>query len=330
MARLGYAMTAYFGGRTEVRIRWTQTPVRSVDYASMYQTVFALFGLWRWVTADRLTAEDATDDSRGLLAALDREALHDLAAWPPLAGVFCRVRPQGELLPARAQYGGSEAWTIGLNRLEAGVDLWFTLADLLVAKLLGGAVPEILEAFRVVPVGVAPRLRSTRLRGVVPVDPATDDLFRLATEERARTKANTRLPGYERDRLAQFLKTFGNGGAYGVFAEVRQLDPVPGGTVVHVDGLWPIDARVATPEEPGAFCYPPLAATVPPVPGCSSRCSKRTSRRAAAHTSPATPTRSSSSRRRPVASSSASTARPACRTAAPRSGPSPGPRSARF
>lgn len=268
-------MTAYFGGRTEVRIRRTPVPVRYVDFASMYPTVFALLGLWGWVTAGRLVAEDATEDARALLGSLDRAALHDPAVWPRLAGVFCRVRPYGELLPTRAQYAGSldstgdgstttnsAAWTIGLNRLEVDTDLWFSLADLLVAKLLGQHAPEVLEAFRVVPVGVAADLRPIRLRGSVAVDPRADDLFRLATEERARTKANPRLPAYERERLAQFLKTLANGGAYGIFAEVRQLDPVAGGTDVRVDGLWPINAHVATPEEPGAYCYPPLAATV--------------------------------------------------------------------
>ena len=75
-------------------------------------------------------------------------------------------------------------------------------------------------------------------------------------------KADRALSQSERDRTAQFLKTFANGGAYGIFAEVRQLDPVAGGTLVNVHGLWPIEARVSTPEEAGAFCFPPLAATI--------------------------------------------------------------------
>jgi hypothetical protein len=93
-------------------------------------------------------------------------------------------------------------------------------------------------------------------------DPTEDDLFRLATEERARVKADEGLSDAERKRLDQFLKTLANGGAYGIFAEVRQLDPVPDGQVVSVHGLWPITTRVTIPEEPGAFCFPPLAATV--------------------------------------------------------------------
>ena len=272
--RLGQATTAYYGGRTECRIRGVPLSVRYVDFTSMYPTVFALLGLWSWVTAERLTSVAATDEARALLGSLDRERLHDPAFWPQLAGVFCRVRPAGDLLPVRARYGADDgdacdgvsgsagAWTIGLNELRTDTDLWYTLADLVVARMLGHTTPTIVEAFGIVPVGRAAELQPVMLRGSIPVDPRTDDLFRLATEERARLKADPILTDHERGRLRQFLKTFANGGAYGIFAEFRQLDPVRGGTVVAAHGLWPMAARVTTPEEPGAFSFPPLAATI--------------------------------------------------------------------
>ncbi len=111
--RLGRAMVAYYGGRSECRIRHVALPVRYVDFASMYPTTFALLRLWSWVIADRLTSRDATDEARALLDRLDREALLDPAAWPALAGVFCRVRPAGELLPVRARYAAGPADTAG-------------------------------------------------------------------------------------------------------------------------------------------------------------------------------------------------------------------------
>jgi hypothetical protein len=239
----------------------------------MYPTVFALLHLWDWVVARTLDCEDATDDARAVIERLDRAALHDPAVWPQLAGVFCRVRPDGELLPTRARYGATEAddaddrpqsvaWTIGFNHLRSDTELWFSLADVVAARLLGGRAPAILEAFRVRPVGRLRGLKPIRLRGGDPVDPRTSDVFRLATEERARIKANRRLPKAEVARRAQFLKTFANGGAYGIFAEVRQLDPVAGGELLEACGLDPLSARVGTPEEPGAFNFPPLAATI--------------------------------------------------------------------
>ena len=62
----------------------------------------------------------------------------------------------------------------------------------------------------------------------------------------------------EQRRLADFLKTFANGGSYGGFAEYHQLEPVAAGVTVDAFGLWPIKATVSTPEEPGEFCFPPL------------------------------------------------------------------------
>ena len=45
-AFLGYAMTAFYGGRAECRIRLENVPVVYVDFLSMYPTVNALMGLW--------------------------------------------------------------------------------------------------------------------------------------------------------------------------------------------------------------------------------------------------------------------------------------------
>lgn len=254
---LGLAGTTYFGGRAEVRIRRWPLPVRYIDFTSMYPTVFALLGLWRWVVAERYHFRAATSAARRILRKADRGSLHHRDAWPQLPMVFCRIRPAGAMLPTRARYtDDAGAWTIGINHLSSPIDLWFTLADLVAAKLLDGTQVEILEAFRIEPVGVLPGLRSLNLRGTVPADPS-DDLFRLAIEERHRL---ARAGGAARDLT--FLKTFANGGAYGVFAEYRLLEAVAAGVPVEAHGLWPIAARVQTPEEPGEFSFPPLAATV--------------------------------------------------------------------
>lgn len=254
---LGAAATAYYGGRSETRIRGVPMPVRYVDFTSMYPTVFALLGLWRWVTARRFVIADATAMTRAILDQVDRVALHDPGVWPGLAMVFCRVQPCGDLLPVRARYtSDAGAWTIGINRLHSDIGLWYTLADLVASRRLGGSTPEILAAFRIEPAGILPGLRPVLLRGSVPADPS-DDLFRLAIEERQRLR---RTGGREYD--STFLKTFANGGAYGVFAEYRVGEPVGGGVRVEAYGLWPIEARVRTPEEPGEFSFPPLAATI--------------------------------------------------------------------
>jgi hypothetical protein len=76
---LGYAMCAYYGGRAECRIRRVAVPVVYVDFLSMYPTVNALMGLWRYVTADRIEVEDATDQIRALVERMGVEDMLDPA-----------------------------------------------------------------------------------------------------------------------------------------------------------------------------------------------------------------------------------------------------------
>jgi hypothetical protein len=267
--RLGHAMVAYLGGRCECRIRRVPLPCVYVDFTSMYPTVFELLGLWSWIVADRIEVASATEDAGAILARVTRQTLFDRQTWASLAGVFCLVRPMGQLLPSRAPYGVDPEGigdpgqlTIGLNPLWSDVPMWFTLADLVVAKLLGGSVPPILDAFRVVPSGVATALRPVALRSHVLVDPRRDSLFRRAIEERKRLAADPTLSEEERDRLSLFLKTLANAAAYGLFAQYDQLDPRAEPTTMLVDGLSHFDTKVTTAEEPGEFSFAPLAATI--------------------------------------------------------------------
>ena len=51
---LGYAQSAFFGGRTSAHIRKVAVPVVYTDFLSMYPTVNRLMGLWRFVTAQEI------------------------------------------------------------------------------------------------------------------------------------------------------------------------------------------------------------------------------------------------------------------------------------
>ena len=260
---LGRFMVGYLGGRSEERIRRTPLPCRYVDFASMYVSIWCLLGLHAWLIAESFEAYPATQVARQRLAEASRERLFEPAFWSRLAGIVCRIRPDADLLPARSRWDADPeaidpggAWTIGLNLVSSDQELWVVLPDLIVAKLHGKA-PTILEAVGVRPVGVLPGLAPVTLRDEVLIDPRSDDLFRTAIEQRARVKA---VGGSE--DLRQFLKTFANAGAYGIFAEYRTL--VAGAKPVKLAayGLTPLEARVRRPEEPGEFCFPPLAASI--------------------------------------------------------------------
>jgi hypothetical protein len=53
-AVIGYAMTSYFGGRSEVRIRCIPVPVTTLDFRSMHPTVAVLTRLSRFLTCEQI------------------------------------------------------------------------------------------------------------------------------------------------------------------------------------------------------------------------------------------------------------------------------------
>jgi hypothetical protein len=59
---LGYAQSAFFGGRTSAHIRKTPVPVVYTDFLSMYPTVNIHMGLWQLVTAEEITIVEHCQD----------------------------------------------------------------------------------------------------------------------------------------------------------------------------------------------------------------------------------------------------------------------------
>lgn len=262
---LGYAMTAYYGGRAECRVRRVPLPVAYVDFLSMYPTVNALMDNWSLLTAERIEIVDTTDEVRAFLEGVSAEDCFDPATWRRLRA-FVQVLPDGEVLPVRTRYeSGGQSYQIGSNMHTSRAPLWYALPDVVAAKLVSGKAPEVVCAVRLVPHGQQDGLTPTKLRGRVRIDPRTKDFFRAVIEERKRSSANTRLSVAERKRLGVALKTVANSGSYGIFAQMDRKE-LPAGTAAVVD-LWgtdgePFTNRLGTPEEPGPYCFPPLAALI--------------------------------------------------------------------
>jgi len=261
-APLGYAMSAYYGGRAEAHIRKMPVPVVYLDFLSMYPTVNALMGLWSVLTAARVHWHDATEDVQTLLADVTLEGCFDPSFWRDLP-VLVQLAPDGDTLPVRARYSDGQSWGIGLNVLASGEPRWYTLADCVASTLLSGKPPTILRALRLVPEGVQPGLKSVSLRGEIPVDPTEGDFFRTVIE--LRKSLPDTLSETDRERLGGFLKVLANSTSYGIFAEMNRQER--GGDrrqPVKVYGLDPdpFETSVLAPEEPGAWCFPPLAAFI--------------------------------------------------------------------
>ena len=266
---LGYAESAFVGGRTSAHVRKVPVPVVYTDFLSMYPTVNALMGLWRYVTADEISVVDVeVSETTDFLRTISVDKLFDPETWTKLTA-FARVIPDGDILPTRAKYSReSNDYQVGLNYLYAtGQDpkdgLWFALPDLAASVLLTGRIPRIVEAFRIEAEGQLASLRPITLRGAVTIDPRKDDFFRKVIEERKRLSKSSTLPGQERKRLDKALKVLANATSYGIFAEMirnETTEKVPV-TCYGIDPT-PFGCEVRNPEHAGAFCFPPLASLI--------------------------------------------------------------------
>lgn len=262
---LGYAMNSFYGGRAECRIRRVGLPVVYTDFASMYPSVNALLENWQLLTAREIYAVEATDEVRRFLEGVTLADCFSAATWQRLRA-FVKVKPCGEIYPVRVRYDPhGPSWQIGANPLANDEGQWFALPDVVAAKLASGHTPEVIEAFRLEAEGRQSGLHKTKLRGAVAVNPRNQDFFRVIVEERKRTERSEELDEAERERLSASLKVTANAGSYGIFAQMDRKEQPAGRKVPVV--FWNADGercetRVSAPEEPGPFCFPPLAAMI--------------------------------------------------------------------
>jgi hypothetical protein len=255
----GWAMSAYFGGRAECRIRKTPVPVVYCDFASMYPTVCALMGAWRLLASQRINAVDDTRGVQQLLDEIDLDAAFDPGRWPSLLGI-ARLSPDGDILPVRARYSGGQIPQIGVNPVTSSEPLWYTIADLVASKLLTGKTPRIDHALEFQAEGVAP-LRDVELLGTVPARATEQDFFRLVVEQRRRAVNSEGKGSWQ----ATGLKVLANATSYGIYAQMtrheHRVGP-PARITVHGRTDIPWSAKTQTPEDPGEYCFPPLAACI--------------------------------------------------------------------
>jgi hypothetical protein len=266
---LGYAQSAFFGGRTSAHVRKVPVPVVYTDFLSMYPTVNSLMGLWRYVTARRIKViEHCQAEVNDFLDRLSVGALFNAETWKKLIA-FVKVIPDDDVLPSRAKYNAhSNDWQVAINHLSAqspdpSEGLWFSLPDVVASFLLAGYVPKIVDAFRLEAQGAARTLRAIKLRGEIPVDPRSQDFFKEAIQERIRLSSRDDLSDIEKKRLEKALKVLANAASYGIYAEMNRQESDKKVTL-KCYGLDsdPYSCRVTHPDVPGAYCFPPLASLI--------------------------------------------------------------------
>jgi hypothetical protein len=267
---LGYAQSAFFGGRTSAHIRKVPVPVCYLDYLSMYPSVNSLMDLWTFVTAKKIIViEHCQAEVETVLRQVTLDRLFNQDFWKGLTA-FVRIIPDGDILPSRGRYSiQSNDWQVAVNHIYAGSDttddaLWYSLPDVVASVLLNkGKIPKIIDAFRIEPRGKLRGLTPTKLRGQIDVNPAEQDFFKVVIEQRKVLQTRTDISDTEKDRLDKFLKVLANAASYGIYAEMHRLESdKKTETVCHGIDPAPFKCRVVHPDEPGAYCFPPLASLI--------------------------------------------------------------------
>jgi hypothetical protein len=263
---VGYAQSAFFGGRASVHIRKVVCPVVYTDFLSMYSTVNSLMSLWRFVIAREIrVVPHCKGKVDAFLRGLSPDTLFEPKTWQHMAG-FVKVVPSGDILPTRSKYSAaSNDWQVGINHVYAKEEdaLWYSISDVVASVLLTGRVPEIVDAFLIEPCGKLPNLTSTKLRGMVEVDPAHEDFFRVIIEERLRLSSRRGHPDVESKRLEKALKVLANATSYGIYALMdRNGEDDKVEITCHGIDAEPFTCSVTDPDLPGEFCFPPLASLI--------------------------------------------------------------------
>lgn len=266
---IGQIISTYFGGRAEVNIRRERRQVLYCDFLSMYPTVCTLMGLWRFVTATGMNWADVTADTQALLNRIEPPDMMRQDAWRNLT-TLVQIRPDHDILPIRARYGEDRAATIGVNEMSSSDDLyWFTLADVIAAKVLGnGKVPIIKRAVR-----YSPNVQQTDLKPIdiagksaFHVEPATTDFYRRVIDLRREVRAAPAKSDDDKARIKSeqlALKILANATSYGIFIEmiVHDLDKAETLKGYGADGVeFPVSTNKY--EQPGSYFHPLLATLI--------------------------------------------------------------------
>ncbi len=262
---VGQIMSTYYGGRSEVHIRREIVPIIHFDFLSMYPTVCTLMNLWRFVISTGIEGTDDTANIQEFVSNCTAETLRTQSIWQSLNAIV-QVLPQGDLFPVRAHYAGDTQATIGLNYLTSDEPLWFTLADVLVSKLLTGKPPRILEAIRFNPIAQQNNLNSISVSGKQ-IHPSQKDFYReliihrLAITRKLGNSEEAEKPRLESDRLA--IKILANATSYGIFVELNIKDYERAQDMI-ADGVRGKSAKVKSEkfEEPGRYFHPLLGTLV--------------------------------------------------------------------
>lgn len=267
--RLGQAMQGYYGGRTDIGIRHEPTEVLYCDFKSQYPTVNALMHLQDLLLTHHVSVRRCKTRVTKWLRTLTLKELQDPATWERLR-CYVRVKADGDILPVRSNFGGEGVGTnIALPVVTSDEGVWYALPDVVASILLTGKVPEILEAWELIPSRKRIQTNHVPIFGDARymLDLDRDDLFTRMIDLRTEIKGEMRGAVDEDQRyldsLQVGLKLVANATSYGVLVEVnsspRQQEKVP--LLVAHDSV--SEELCHIEETPGRYFAGPIGALIP-------------------------------------------------------------------
>lgn len=264
---LGFILSTYYGGRSEVRWRRTIKQVLYCDFLSMYPTVCTLMRLWRFVIAKGVDWRETTEKTQAFLNRVTLADLQRREIWPKLH-TLVQLKPDRDILPLRARYDKVSP-TIGLNEISSDQALWYTLADVVASKLLTGRVPKIMRAISFTPREPQDGLVPIGIGGASgePINPVEDDFYRRLIDIRNEIKAK-RDTAPERDRARLdgeqlAAKILANATSYGIFVEIIASElPRAETRLCFGPGASSFEVETSKSEEPGSFFHPLIATLI--------------------------------------------------------------------
>jgi hypothetical protein len=265
---IGIIISAYYGGRAEIRIRRSVTQVLYCDFASMYPTVCTLMLLWDFVAARGMTWQESAKETQLFLDQVTLSDLQQSQSWRKLHTIV-QVQPDADIFPVRGRYADQQQYTIGLNYLTSEFPLWFTLADCIASKLLTGKTSKVVKAYTFSPSEKQLKLWPVNIFGnsEYRVDPSSDDFYRRLVDLRhSIQRRKDGASGQEADNLdtKQFtLKILANATSYGIFVELN-VDEKPAQQPLRRYGVKERGEPIASDkvEEPGEYFHPLLGALI--------------------------------------------------------------------
>jgi hypothetical protein len=231
---LGYVMSAYYGGRTEVRIKDKPIPITYLDFTSMYPSVYSLLGLDRFLKSKSIGFKHNTERIKEFLNSIKVEDLRCLETWnkEEMFSILS-VKPNEDILPIRAEYS-KEAKNIGINYLKSNKPLWYSIEDIIASMLLTGKIPEIADSVTFYPEGIQEGIKDVSVSGIT--IKSDDDFIKSIIEERIKVKKSN---SPDRDQIQLILKIIANATSYGIYIEENpeSLKKTRNTTVYSVDNF---------------------------------------------------------------------------------------------